>query len=79
MSSSGSFEAPRQWSRGIPVTGAWLQGDPVGDRQFHSLTAQRPFVLEGGGVLTDAEIALMETAIGPLAYGSGSLHFAGVC
>lgn len=51
------FEVPRQWSRGIPVTGAWREGDPVGDRRFHSLTAQRPFVLEGGGVLHDATLA----------------------
>jgi len=50
-------EVPRLWSRGIPATGAWQAGDPVGDRKFHSLTASRPFVLEGGGVLHDAEVA----------------------
>ena len=51
------FELPRNWTRDIPVTGAWRKGDPVGDRQFHSLTAARPFALEGGGILHDAEIA----------------------
>ena len=51
------FEEPRNWSRGIPVTGAWLEGHPVADRQFHSLTAERPFALEGGGILYDAQIA----------------------
>jgi len=57
MSNEDHHEVPRQWSREIPVTGAWLPGDPVGDRLFHSLTAQRPFVLEGGGILHDARLA----------------------
>jgi len=57
MSADSPFEVPRQWSREIPVTGAWRQGDPPGARKFHSLTADRPFVLEGGGVLHDAQIA----------------------
>ncbi len=57
MSEALPFEAPRKWSRGIPVTGAWLEGHPVGDRRFHSLTAERPFALEGGGVLHEATIA----------------------
>ena len=34
-----------------------MEGDAPGDRQFHSLTSNRPFVLEGGGVLEDAQIA----------------------
>lgn len=49
--------APRPRSRDIPVTGAWRDGDPVGDRLFHDLTSSRPFVLEGGGVLEHASIA----------------------
>ena len=57
MSEALPFEAPRKWSRSIPVTGAWLEGHPVGDRRFHSLTAERPFALEGGGVLHEATIA----------------------
>jgi len=57
MFGDSPFEPPRNWSRDIPVTGAWTVGDPVGDRQFHSLTANRPFVLEGGGILHDAQIA----------------------
>lgn len=57
MSSPNPFAAPRQWSRGIPVTGAWREGDPVGDRKFHSLTSDRPFALEGGGILHDASVA----------------------
>lgn len=57
MSPQNPFEVPRQWSRDMPVTGAWLEGDPVGDRKFHSLTADRPFALEGGGILHDAQLA----------------------
>ena len=41
----------------LPVTGAWRPGDPVGRRRFTSLATDRPFVLEGGGALTDLSIA----------------------
>lgn len=47
----------RNWSRDLPVSGAWRQGDPPGARQFHSLTTERPFALEGGGILAEAVIA----------------------
>lgn len=42
---------------GLPVTGAWRPGDPVGRRQFVELTKNRPFVLENGSVLKHAELA----------------------
>lgn len=48
---------PRNWSRDLPASGAWVSGDPVGERKFHDLTARRPFVLEGGGILNHAQIA----------------------
>lgn len=51
------FESPRDWSPNMPVTGAWREGDPVGRRKFLNLTRHRPFVLEGGGILTEAKIA----------------------
>jgi len=57
MSFDSHYEAPRAWSRTIAATGAWLEGDPVGDRKFHLLTENRPFALEGGGVLAEAQIA----------------------
>ncbi len=57
MSTSDPYETPRKRSRNIPASGAWREGDPVGDRRFHSLTAARPFVLEGGGILSDASVA----------------------
>lgn len=57
MPSPDPFQPPRQRATDIPVTGAWREGDPVGDRKFHSVTAQRPFVLEGGGILEHAVIA----------------------
>src|SRR5437867_2366670 len=41
----------------LPVTGAWRPGDPPGRRQFAPLGTDRPFVLEGGGMLRDAELA----------------------
>jgi homoserine O-acetyltransferase len=41
----------------LPVTGAWRPGDPVGRRRFTRLATDRPFVLEGGGALTDVSIA----------------------
>jgi len=41
----------------LPVTGAWRPGDEPGQRRFARLASDRPFVLEGGGILTDVEIA----------------------
>jgi homoserine O-acetyltransferase len=41
----------------LPVTGAWRPGDPVGHRRFLSLATDRPFALEGGGLLRGVEIA----------------------
>jgi homoserine O-acetyltransferase len=39
----------------LPATGAWREGDPPGCRQFfHS---DRPFALEGGGVLPEITLA----------------------
>lgn len=35
----------------LPVTGAWRPGDPPGARRFHRLPADRPFTLEGGGII----------------------------
>ena len=41
----------------LPVTGAWRPGDPPGRRRFVYLGTDRPFVLEGGGLLNDVAIA----------------------
>ena len=48
---------PRAYAANLPVTGAWLPGDPVGDRRFAPVGGGRPFVLEGGGVLSDVSMA----------------------
>jgi homoserine O-acetyltransferase len=41
----------------LPASGAWRPGDPPGQRQFLSIGADRPFVLEGGGALRDISLA----------------------
>ncbi len=41
----------------LPATGAWRPGDPPGRRQFAHLATDRPFVLEGGGILRDITVA----------------------
>lgn len=41
----------------LPVTGAWRPGDPPGRRQFVDLAADRPFALEGGGLLRGVTLA----------------------
>ena len=48
---------PRAYTADLPVTGAWRSGDPVGDRLFAPVGGGRPFVLEGGGVLTEVTMA----------------------
>jgi homoserine O-acetyltransferase/O-succinyltransferase len=44
-------------SAALPASGAWRDGDPVGRRQFLALARERPFALEGGGVLRDVSVA----------------------
>ena len=48
---------PRGYTGDLPVTGAWLDGDPVGERRFAPVNPGRPFVLEGGGVLEGVTMA----------------------
>lgn len=53
----GRADRPRSHPSRLPVTGAWRPGDPVGDRRFVTLATDRPFALEGGGVLRDITVA----------------------
>ncbi|MYG94329.1 MAG: homoserine O-acetyltransferase [Acidimicrobiia bacterium] len=48
---------PRCYSAELPVTGAWRNGDPVGNRQFFTLERPGTFVLEGGGALAEVTLA----------------------
>ena len=57
MSDDGHSVHPRAYTADLPVTGAWRSGDPVGDRLFATVGGGRPFVLEGGGVLTEVAMA----------------------
>ena len=41
----------------LPVTGAWRPGDPPGRRRFLALAQDRPFALEGGGLLRGVTVA----------------------
>jgi homoserine O-acetyltransferase/O-succinyltransferase len=41
----------------LPASGAWVPDDPVGNRQFVNVTANRPFTLEGGGTLAGVTMA----------------------
>ncbi len=41
----------------LPATGAWREGDPRGDRRFHTVSPGRRFALEGGGHLDHVEVA----------------------
>jgi hypothetical protein len=40
----------------LPASGAWRDGDLLGDRQLYR-HGDRPFALEGGGVLRDVTLA----------------------
>jgi homoserine O-acetyltransferase len=41
----------------LPATGAWREGDPVGERRFHVVSPGRRFALEGGGHLDHVVVA----------------------
>ncbi|MDG2427912.1 MAG: homoserine O-acetyltransferase [Acidimicrobiales bacterium] len=48
---------PRLYTTGLPATGAWKPGDPVGQRLFTSVGGGRPLALESGQTLTDIDVA----------------------
>jgi homoserine O-acetyltransferase len=56
-----SLLAPPPWiqphASTLPATGSWRPGDPLGQRQFMRMAADRAFVLEGGGQLHDITVA----------------------
>jgi homoserine O-acetyltransferase/O-succinyltransferase len=41
----------------LPASGAWCEGDEVGNRRFVPISPGRPFALEGGGQLRGAVVA----------------------
>ncbi|HSP05164.1 MAG TPA: homoserine O-acetyltransferase [Acidimicrobiales bacterium] len=41
----------------LPASGAWQDGDEIGNRRFAPITPGRPFALEGGGQLEGAVVA----------------------
>ena len=41
----------------LPVTGAWLPGDPVGHRRFLTIAVAHPMALDGGTTLSDVVVA----------------------
>jgi hypothetical protein len=41
----------------LPVTGAWLPGDPPGNRKFFTFATDHPFAVESGVVLRDVTVA----------------------
>ncbi len=51
------YDPSRRFADALPVTGAWMLGDPVGHRKFMKVCCDRPFVLEGGGTLPEIAVA----------------------
>lgn len=41
----------------LPVTGAWLPGDPIGTRRFFTFATDRRFALDSGTALSDVTVA----------------------
>lgn len=56
-SEAGQSSQPNSFSNSIPATGAWLEGDPLGNRQFFNLGEGRKFVLESGDHLAGLTLA----------------------
>jgi len=51
-----AYDPFERYPRDLPACGAWMPGDPAGERRFLKVT-DRPFVCEGGGVLAEVELA----------------------
>jgi homoserine O-acetyltransferase/O-succinyltransferase len=48
---------PRTHPSMLPASGAWRPGDEVGQRRFLHVPGERPFALEGGGILRGVDVA----------------------
>ncbi len=57
VSKESGANQPHPYSKNIPATGAWLEGDPPGNRQFYHLGKGRKFVLESEHQLEDLTLA----------------------
>lgn len=57
MSEDRGASRPARLAAGLPASGAWQEGDPPEDRQFFTLPASRPFVLESGDSLDSVTVA----------------------
>ena len=57
MTEEPDTSRPPRLAAGLPVTGAWQEGDPPGDRHFFTLPGNRPFVLEDGSALDSVTLA----------------------
>lgn len=51
------YDPSKRFPSPLPVTGAWRDGDPVGNRTFAKVCCDRPFVLESGGILPEVHVA----------------------
>ena len=51
------YDPAERFASGLPASGAWRPGDPVGERRFMTVTDGRPFALEGGGRLEEITLA----------------------
>ncbi len=56
-SSTGSQKGHDVDRAPLPVTGAWLPGHPVGNRQFLTIASDHPMALDGGTTLSDVVVA----------------------
>jgi homoserine O-acetyltransferase/O-succinyltransferase len=52
-----SCPTPEPSNEAPPASGAWLAGDPVGHRRFHTVGGGRRFQLEAGGALEEVQVA----------------------
>jgi homoserine O-acetyltransferase len=54
---NGGIGFRRAHPSALPATGAWCPGDPEGRRRFLAFPRERPFALEGGGLLRGVTVA----------------------
>src|SRR5690606_4558478 len=57
LASADPEQRDEMTQQALPASGAWRDGDPIGQRRFFQFASDRPFAVEIGAVLRDVVVA----------------------